>query len=128
MFGRPTNGPEEGGKQGIFAAAMVTAQKDSVIDLVPRELYLVGQRIEEMLALETLGHHALYVGEPLADVPGHGRRARIAPAVAVDLALTGHQHGRPGGVGDANQGLRALALAVLIEGRCGLNAALGVVN
>ncbi len=43
---------------------MVATQKDGVIDFVAWELDLVGQRIKQVLALETLGHHALHMGQP----------------------------------------------------------------
>ena len=68
-----------------------------------------------MLALETLGDHALNVRQPQSRVTGHRRGAGVTPAVAVDLTFSGDQYGRPGGVGDAHQRLGAFALAVLIE-------------
>ena len=49
----------------------------------------MSQGVEQVLALKFFGNHALNVRQPHGHVTRLGRGAGVAPAVAVDHALTG---------------------------------------
>ena len=102
------------------------ADQHGVINLMGGELHLMGEHVEQVLALILNGHHAVQVLKPQADVTSHGCRTGIAPAVAVHKAITGHQHIGARSVGDADQGLGALGLAVFVKADRRLNAAGGL--
>ena len=86
-----------------------------MVDLVVGVLHLMRQRVQKVLTLERLGHHALDVRQPAADVTGLGCWARIAPAVAIGQTIARNQGVCACGVGHADQRLSALGLAQLVK-------------
>ena len=127
-LGVAADGPKERGEEGVFAAAMVAAHEDGVVDLVRGELHFMGQGVQKVLTLEGLGDHALDVRQPHGHIARLGCGARVAPAVAVNQTVTGDQDGRASGVSDASQRLGTLGLSVLVKRHGRLDFALDVVN
>ena len=110
-----THRPDEGCPHGVFARPLVAAMQDGVVDLDFRVLHLEGHHVKNMLQLVRVRHKRFAMLKPRCYVTGSHLRACIAPAVAVQIAITGDNDSLACGIGDANKCLCSIGLAVLIK-------------
>ena len=97
-----------------------------MVDLVGRVLDLVGQHVEEVLALELDRQHPLGVTQPAAHITSARSGAGVAPAVAVHQPVAVDQHRLASGISDADQCLGASRLAVFVVADRRLDPAVGL--
>ena len=84
---RPADGMNERGIHRILAAALVATVQNCMVNFDLWVLYLKGHHVQNMRQLTWIWHKYAAVCEPRLDVTRADDWPRIAPAIAVHVAI-----------------------------------------